>query len=168
MRASARVSVGAMGDQGFADLEVADAVRLTWNVWPSSRVEATKCVLPFAALYSPIKKLGSMPVRREAAGVFVRLFARWHPWRMLLPKLTRTGTTDTGASVRPDRVQKLRRDSQPVRARRLPRQDLDLPVLVRIASPSLPMHGPCKRRRNVTPCLTHRTYSCTRKHKQRR
>ncbi|XRA99090.1 protein transport protein Sec23 [Pycnococcus provasolii] len=46
----------------FGDLETADAVRLTWNVWPASRVEATKCTLPFAALYSPCRALPSMPV----------------------------------------------------------------------------------------------------------
>ena len=41
----------------FAELEEADGVRLTWNVWPSTRVEAAKCVVPFAALYSPVRPL---------------------------------------------------------------------------------------------------------------
>ena len=47
----------------FAELEEADGVRLTWNVWPASKVEAAKCVVPFAALYTPAKPLPNMPVR---------------------------------------------------------------------------------------------------------
>lgn len=46
----------------FGELEAADGVRLTWNVWPSSRVEATKCGLPFAALYTPTKVMAHTPV----------------------------------------------------------------------------------------------------------
>ena len=46
----------------FADLEAVDAVRLTWNVWPNSKVEATKCVIPFSAIYTPVKKIPEMPV----------------------------------------------------------------------------------------------------------
>ena len=46
----------------FGELEKADAVRMTWNVWPNSRVEATKCVIPFAAIYTPNKVLEQMPV----------------------------------------------------------------------------------------------------------
>ena len=32
-----------------------DGVRLSWNVWPSSRLEATRMVVPLAALYTPLK-----------------------------------------------------------------------------------------------------------------
>lgn len=46
----------------LAALENADAVRLTWNIWPHNRVEATKCVIPFAALYTPNKALENMLV----------------------------------------------------------------------------------------------------------
>lgn len=46
----------------FAQPEENDGIRLTWNIWPNSRLEATKCVIPFAALYSPSKRLPSMPV----------------------------------------------------------------------------------------------------------
>jgi hypothetical protein len=38
-------------------------VRLTFNIWPNSKLEATKCVVPFAALYTPNKRLPNMPVR---------------------------------------------------------------------------------------------------------
>ncbi|GJZ88890.1 transport protein Sec23-like protein [Tanacetum coccineum] len=31
-----------------------DAIRMTWNAWPRSKVEASKCVIPLAASISPI------------------------------------------------------------------------------------------------------------------
>mmetsp|Transcript_16153 Transcript_16153/g.34976 ORF Transcript_16153/g.34976 Transcript_16153/m.34976 type:complete len:765 (-) Transcript_16153:369-2663(-) len=46
----------------FAQLEEVDGVRLTWNVWPTSKVDATKCVIPFTAFYTPNKRLPNMPV----------------------------------------------------------------------------------------------------------
>ncbi|KAG2499921.1 hypothetical protein HYH03_002208 [Edaphochlamys debaryana] len=46
----------------FAQLEDLDGVRLTWNIWPNSKLEATKCVIPFASIYSPNKRLPTMPV----------------------------------------------------------------------------------------------------------
>ena len=33
-----------------------DGVRFTWNVWPSSRLEATRLVVPLACLYQPLKE----------------------------------------------------------------------------------------------------------------
>lgn len=33
-----------------------DGVRLSWNVWPSSRLEATRLVVPLACLYTPLKE----------------------------------------------------------------------------------------------------------------
>lgn len=42
--------------------EETDGVRLTFNIWPNSKLEATKCVVPFAALYTPNKRLPNMPV----------------------------------------------------------------------------------------------------------
>ena len=33
-----------------------DGVRLSWNAWPSSRLEATRMVVPLAALYTPLKE----------------------------------------------------------------------------------------------------------------
>ena len=46
----------------FGALEEVDGVRLTWNIWPNSKLEATKCVMPFAALYTPNRKMPTMPV----------------------------------------------------------------------------------------------------------
>ncbi len=54
----------------FQQLEDADGVRMTWNIWPNSKLEATKCVIPFAAFYTPNKRLPHMPVR---AGLTVQL-----------------------------------------------------------------------------------------------
>ncbi|XP_043930175.1 protein transport protein Sec23A [Protopterus annectens] len=38
-----------------------DGVRFTWNVWPSSRLEATRMVAPVAALFTPIKERPDLP-----------------------------------------------------------------------------------------------------------
>lgn len=46
----------------FSAYEMADAVRLSFNVWPNSKLEATKCVVPFGVLYTPLKPLPQMPV----------------------------------------------------------------------------------------------------------
>lgn len=36
-------------------------IRLSWNVWPSSRVEATRTVVPISALYVPFKERDDLP-----------------------------------------------------------------------------------------------------------
>ena len=36
-------------------------VRLSWNVWPSSRIEATRTVVPVSALYTPLKNRQDLP-----------------------------------------------------------------------------------------------------------
>ncbi|CAG9830181.1 unnamed protein product [Diabrotica balteata] len=38
-----------------------DGIRFTWNVWPSSRIEATRLVVPLACLYQPIKERLDLP-----------------------------------------------------------------------------------------------------------
>ncbi|KAI8069597.1 protein transporter SEC23 [Gongronella butleri] len=40
----------------FDEIEEQDGIRFTWNAWPSSRVEATKAVVPIACLYTPLKE----------------------------------------------------------------------------------------------------------------
>ena len=37
------------------DPEGIDGVRMTWNVWPRTKVELSKCVIPLAASISPIR-----------------------------------------------------------------------------------------------------------------
>ncbi|PWN47806.1 protein transport protein SEC23 [Violaceomyces palustris] len=43
------------------DVEDRDGVRLSWNVWPSSRIEATRTVVPISALYTPLKERDDLP-----------------------------------------------------------------------------------------------------------
>ncbi|RXM30462.1 Protein transport protein Sec23B [Acipenser ruthenus] len=38
-----------------------DGVRFSWNVWPSSRLEATKMVVPLACLFTPLKERPDLP-----------------------------------------------------------------------------------------------------------
>lgn len=42
---------------GFAEQEELDGVRWSWHNWPSSRIDATRCVVPFACMYTPLKRL---------------------------------------------------------------------------------------------------------------
>lgn len=38
-----------------------DGIRFTWNVWPSSRIDATRLVVPLGCLYQPIKERPDLP-----------------------------------------------------------------------------------------------------------
>ncbi|XP_040575211.1 protein transport protein Sec23A isoform X2 [Lepeophtheirus salmonis] len=38
-----------------------DGIRLTWNVWPSSRIESTRMVVPLGAFYTPLKERLDLP-----------------------------------------------------------------------------------------------------------
>jgi len=40
---------------------VPSGVRFSWNTWPSSRIEATRTVVPIAALYTPLKEREDLP-----------------------------------------------------------------------------------------------------------
>ncbi|KAI8998101.1 hypothetical protein BC832DRAFT_566185 [Gaertneriomyces semiglobifer] len=40
----------------FEEIEDRDGIRLAWNVWPSSRIEATRMVVPIGSLYTPLKE----------------------------------------------------------------------------------------------------------------
>ncbi|XP_059504481.1 protein transport protein Sec23A isoform X1 [Stegostoma tigrinum] len=41
--------------------EERDGVRFSWNVWPSSRLEATRMVVPLACLFTPLKERPDLP-----------------------------------------------------------------------------------------------------------
>lgn len=43
------------------EVEDRDGVRLSWNVWPASKLEATRTVVPVAALYTPLKERADLP-----------------------------------------------------------------------------------------------------------
>ncbi|XP_078462491.1 protein transport protein Sec23A isoform X2 [Lampetra planeri] len=41
--------------------EERDGVRFSWNVWPSSRLEATRMVVPLACLFTPLRERPDLP-----------------------------------------------------------------------------------------------------------
>ncbi|KAL9269206.1 transport protein SEC23 E-like protein [Drosera capensis] len=43
------------------DPESIDGVRMTWNAWPRTKVEASKCVIPIAATIAPIRRHPEIP-----------------------------------------------------------------------------------------------------------
>ncbi|KAH7097227.1 copii coat protein [Auriculariales sp. MPI-PUGE-AT-0066] len=47
--------------QNVEDVEDRDGVRLSWNVFPGSRIEATRTVVPISALYNPLKYREDLP-----------------------------------------------------------------------------------------------------------
>lgn len=38
-----------------------DGIRLTWNVWPSSRIDSSRLVVPLGCLYQPLKERTDLP-----------------------------------------------------------------------------------------------------------
>ena len=46
----------------FHEVEATDGVRFSWNVWPSSRLEATRMVVPLGCLYTPMKSIEGLLV----------------------------------------------------------------------------------------------------------
>ena len=46
----------------FHEAEATDGVRFSWNVWPSSRLEATRMVVPLGCLYTPLKPIPELPL----------------------------------------------------------------------------------------------------------
>ncbi|CAF0777901.1 unnamed protein product [Adineta ricciae] len=45
----------------FVQNEERDGVRFTWNMWPSSRLEATRLVVPLGCLFTPLKERLDLP-----------------------------------------------------------------------------------------------------------
>lgn len=45
----------------FHGPEARDGIRFSWNVWPSQKLEATRCMVPLGCLYTPLKKINNMP-----------------------------------------------------------------------------------------------------------
>lgn len=46
----------------FVELESQDGVRMAWNVIPGTKQEASNCVVPVSAIYTPNKPFPNMPV----------------------------------------------------------------------------------------------------------
>ncbi|KAF1839310.1 hypothetical protein BDW02DRAFT_564306 [Decorospora gaudefroyi] len=51
----------ALKDQ-WSDIEDRDGVRLSWNTFPSSRMEASRLVVPIGAMYTPLKEKTDTPL----------------------------------------------------------------------------------------------------------
>jgi protein transport protein SEC23 len=51
-----------MAGQPILDSDATDGIRWTFTAWPGSRLESARCVVPFACLYTPLKKIEGMPV----------------------------------------------------------------------------------------------------------
>lgn len=63
--------------------EERDAVRFSWNIWPSSRLEATRCVVPVGCLYTPMKgrndgipPMPYDPIRCNGCGAILNPYAQ--------------------------------------------------------------------------------------------
>ncbi|XP_015791364.1 protein transport protein Sec23A [Tetranychus urticae] len=55
--------MAANGFQEFIEsAEDVDGVRFNWNLWPQSKVEATKIVLPLGCLFTPLKESSTRPI----------------------------------------------------------------------------------------------------------
>ncbi|XP_057429430.1 protein transport protein SEC23 E-like [Lotus japonicus] len=71
-----------MSEMASTDPEGVDGVRMTWNVWPSSKVEASKCVIPLAATVAVIRphpdipRLPYSPLRCKTCTSALNPFAR--------------------------------------------------------------------------------------------
>ncbi|KAK9180685.1 hypothetical protein WN944_023819 [Citrus x changshan-huyou] len=71
-----------MSEMASTDPEGIDGVRMTWNVWPRTKVEASKCVIPLAASISPIRShpdiptLPYAPLRCKTCTAALNAFAR--------------------------------------------------------------------------------------------
>ena len=46
----------------WSGTEAAEGVRFSWNVVPSSRIDATRLVIPLGVMYTPLRRLEGMPV----------------------------------------------------------------------------------------------------------
>lgn len=46
----------------FEQVEDKDGVRLSWNAWPCTRLEATRIVVPIGAVFKPLKEREGFPV----------------------------------------------------------------------------------------------------------
>lgn len=51
----------ALKDQ-WSDIEDRDGIRLSWNTFPSTRMEASRLVVPIGALYTPLKESTAAPL----------------------------------------------------------------------------------------------------------
>ncbi|EXB73685.1 Protein transport protein SEC23 [Morus notabilis] len=71
-----------MTEMASTDIDGIDGVRMTWNAWPRTKVEASKCVIPLAAVISPIRPhpeiatLDYYPLRCKTCAAILNPFCR--------------------------------------------------------------------------------------------
>ncbi|KAG2726355.1 hypothetical protein I3760_01G108300 [Carya illinoinensis] len=71
-----------MSEMANTDPEGLDGVRMSWNVWPRTKVEASKCVIPLAASFAPIRPhpdiitLPYVPLRCKTCSAVLNPFSR--------------------------------------------------------------------------------------------
>ena len=125
-----------------------DGVRMPWNFWPRSKVEALKCVLPFSVLYTPLKQTQNTQVRTS----------RLAP----SPQSVRAAPMCASPAGAPSAVpasglQGLRRCSQSVRCRRLRHQDVGVPALhdAQLLPAAVQRHLPRESPRGALPRVYH-------------
>jgi len=41
----------------FSEQEAKNGLRISWNTWPASRLDATKVGVPLGAMYTPMKDI---------------------------------------------------------------------------------------------------------------
>lgn len=46
----------------FESIEAHDGVRFSWNVWPSTKADANKLVVPIGCMYTPLKERPDLPI----------------------------------------------------------------------------------------------------------
>jgi len=61
IRLLSKMDYDALKDQ-WSEVEDRDGIRLSWNTFPSSRMEASRLVVPIGALYTPLKEKPDMPL----------------------------------------------------------------------------------------------------------
>lgn len=45
----------------FQQKEEHDGIRLSWNIWPSTRIESSRIVVPLGVAYTPLKNIQDLP-----------------------------------------------------------------------------------------------------------
>ncbi|XP_077212973.1 protein transport protein SEC23 E-like [Tasmannia lanceolata] len=71
-----------MSEMAVPETDGGDGVRMTWNMWPRSKVEASKCVVPIAASISPIRPLPDLlilpytPLRCKTCSCILNPYSR--------------------------------------------------------------------------------------------
>jgi protein transport protein SEC23 len=56
----------------FHGMEEQDGVRFSFSTWPTSRLEATRCVVPLGCNYTPLKKIVDAPPPLPYEPIFCR------------------------------------------------------------------------------------------------